>query len=194
MSRNINIVEYDVIKDEFGNVYPSGCAQYIPCDAVKVEEQRVATDISQDACAVVASPGDILPLSGSAVTNVLCYKLQVPNKGFVWVSKTSYDANNEQCNDCCNALTTLATPANFTASNGDDESVLNWDDVPNATGYVVEMATNSSFTGATTIYTGAVSGHTETGLTQGTQYWFRVWATASGYLDSDKAVATATPV
>lgn len=194
MERNINQVQYDVIMDNFGNVYPSGCAQQVTCEAKNVGEERIATDIAQDVCGISAVPGTVLPIGGSAVTNVLCVKLQIPGVGFIWVDKTSYDANNSQCNECCEALPTLATPANFTASNGDDQSVLNWDDVPNATAYEVEMATNSSFTGATTIYTGAVSGYTKTGLTQGTQYWFRVKATASGYNDSDLAVATATPV
>lgn len=193
MERNIDVFYASVIKDETGTVYPSGCTQSISCTVEYIGQERVATALSQNSCMITEKIGDILPLAGSATPNVLTIKVKDSVRGFIWIDKTSYDARFGDCNDCCVALPTLATPASFTASNGNTQSITNWNDVPNATNYILEMATNGSFTGATTIYSGSVSGYTKTGLTNATTYYFRVHATAAGYNDSALAFTTATP-
>jgi hypothetical protein len=191
--RNIPVFFADVIKDDTGAVYPTGCTQSISCGVEYIGQERVATALSQNSCQITEKIGDIVPLAGSATPNVLTVKVKDSIRGFIWIDKASYDARFGDCNDCCVALPTLATPASFTASNGDTQSIINWDDVPNATGYILEMATDGSFTGATIIYTGSTSGFTKTGLTNGTTYYFRVHATADGYNDSGLAFTTATP-
>ena len=63
---------------------------------------------------------------------------------------------------------------------------LLWSSVANATSYQVQRATNASFTtGLVTVYTGSNLGVMNTGLQPSTAYWFRIKATAAGYLDSD---------
>ena len=193
MERNINTFPASLIKDEYGNVTPSGCPVNVSCLAQNFGEERIATAMGENLCAVTSQIGSVLPLAGSAISNVLTIKLKDPVRGFIWVSKTSYDSGFPDCNDCCVALPTLATPENFVATPGDTEVVMDWDDVADADEYVLEMDTNSSFTGATEIYRGAVSAHTETGLVNGTDYFFRVKAIATGKNDSEWAFATATP-
>jgi hypothetical protein len=77
---------------------------------------------------------------------------------------------------------------------------LAWtDNASNETGYTVERATNSAFTGATAISlpAGAVS-YSDVGLTSGTTYWYRVRAatadeTSAWSAAASAATATATP-
>lgn len=71
---------------------------------------------------------------------------------------------------------------------------LDWTDVPGATGYVVDRATNVGFTTgvALAIYTGATSAFNNTGLTTATHYWYRVRATATNFIDSAYGNANAT--
>lgn len=77
----------------------------------------------------------------------------------------------------------LAAPATLTPSNVYDTSVTwTWASVSGATGYVLERATNSSFSaGLTTVYTGSLLTDTNSGLTPGTTYYYRVHATKSGF-------------
>jgi hypothetical protein len=72
---------------------------------------------------------------------------------------------------------------------------LTWtDNSTNETGFVVDQATNSSFTtGLTTINLGAnVTSFSATGLVAGTTYWFRVRATNAGGTSANSNVASAT--
>lgn len=91
------------------------------------------------------------------------------------------------------ALTELAplefpAPSTFTNSALKDTTLtLAWASVVNATGYVVERATNKAFTkDKTQVYAGASTTVGDTGLTPGKQYFYRVSATAAGdYTDVD---------
>lgn len=89
---------------------------------------------------------------------------------------------------------TLSAPSSLTATaNSSTQITLNWTAVTNATGYVVERATNSGFTtGLTSVYTGAALTYVNTGLTTATQYYYRVKATGTGYTTSGYATANAT--
>ena len=59
---------------------------------------------------------------------------------------------------------------------------LTWGAVTFATGYVLQRATNSSFTsGLTTIYTGSGLTFGDTGLSASTTYYYRVYATGTNY-------------
>lgn len=65
----------------------------------------------------------------------------------------------------------------------------------NTEGFVLERATNSSFTtGLTTVYTGAGPTYTDSGLTPGTTYYYRIVATSTNpvYTNSPYAYITRT--
>ncbi len=105
---------------------------------------------------------------------------------------------------CCNgqygtplifvvSTTSLVAPTNFTATAGDTEVILDWDDMADADNYIVEMGQVSDYSDAVQIYSGSVSGHTETGLINGEEYFFRVKQQRTGFPDSDWSTDSAIP-
>lgn len=89
----------------------------------------------------------------------------------------------------------LTTPANFNAVAGNGEVSLSWSLVANATGYTLEVSTDQvNWTDLSTLtYDGTSISYVNIGLTNTTAYYYRVKATASGYLDSAYATDNATP-
>ena len=81
----------------------------------------------------------------------------------------------------------LAVPANITATPDTDNIVVNWGDVTDATGYVIQWSTSSTFAGSPNEHIDtppAASTYTIAGLAEATLYFVRVKATASGASDS----------
>jgi len=118
----------------------------------------------------------------------------VANKGYYMVAKVDMDLTAYLVPPL-SGITQLNTPTNFTATAASQTQInLAWDAVANATGYVVDRATNSSFTTGLVsgIYSGSGTSYNNTGLTAGTTYYFRVLATAAGYTDSNYATSSAT--
>lgn len=81
---------------------------------------------------------------------------------------------------------TLSVPTGFAGTTDDGHSVLTWNAVSDATGYIVKK-------GATVIYTGPLTTFDATGLTNGTPVVFTVIATAEGFNNSPAATITVTP-
>lgn len=68
---------------------------------------------------------------------------------------------------------------------------VSWTRVTGATSYTLQRATDAAFTqNLTSVYTGSSPVYRETGLTQNTQYWYRVKAT-QGAIESQWASTTA---
>lgn len=87
----------------------------------------------------------------------------------------------------------LDTPLLFASVVSTSEIDLNWTEVSNAIGFVLQRATDSNFSaGLTTLYSGALLQFANTGLLSGTVYYYRLKATATGFTDSDYVVVTAT--
>lgn len=88
----------------------------------------------------------------------------------------------------------LDAPANFIPTPADSQVSLDWDDVTGAESYTLERADDDAFTtGLTTVYTGSTSTYTDTEVTNGTTYYYRVKATATNHADSDYSTTNATP-
>ena len=93
-----------------------------------------------------------------------------------------------------------AKPAGLTATPGDGRVALEWDNPGNVTitGWQYNIAASGAYGGWTDILGGAAetTGHTVTGLQNGTAYRFRLRAVnGSGYgAESDEATATPVPV
>ena len=88
----------------------------------------------------------------------------------------------------------LSTPANFTATSGQDSRIpLSWDSVTGATGYTLQQSTDQTNWSNVSGYGGTATNYTVTSLTNNTLYYFRVQATASGYSPSAWVQTSATP-
>ena len=69
------------------------------------------------------------------------------------------------------------TPASisYPSSDNDGNFTVSWSSSSGATSYTLQRATNASFTGAVTVYSGASTSYNQTGLSNGT-YYYRVSA------------------
>ena len=87
----------------------------------------------------------------------------------------------------------LAAPT-VTVTAGDSQNTINWTAVPNATSYIVERSTTPG--GPYTIVASGLSGtsYTDTGLTNGTTYYYQVVATNSVAQSSGSTEVNSTPV
>lgn len=89
----------------------------------------------------------------------------------------------------------LATPGSFLATPASSSQInISWGSVINATGYVLQRATNSIFTtGLFTLLNNVnLTSYNDTGLDASTTYYYRVLAKASGYTDSGYATGNGT--
>lgn len=197
MERNINVIPVDVIKDQT-STYPSGCEQWLTFPVQELGEYKVITGVPANAnigqCNNAVTIGSVVGANEfPPATSVLTVKVIDPVIGTVYVDKASYLSAQNTWNACCVSLPELATPGTFVTPVGNTQTVTNWADVPNATNYVLERSLSNSFTSPVVVYSGSVSGYTNTGLTNGTTYYYRVKAQAPGYLDSDYAFSSVTP-
>lgn len=190
--KTINNGTVTVYKSNISGFTLGGFAQSIPCGAIVLGPETLSNiEQAENTCSGgLISPGDHVPSGFPNSTATLKIR---EGANIYWVDQASFDTYLTSCNACCTPLPQLAIPLNYTASNGDTQSVQNWDDVPNAINYIVQRALNNSFTGAVQVYSGVVSGFTNTGLVNGTPYYYRVKATAPNYQDSDWAIAVVVP-
>lgn len=115
----------------------------------------------------------------------------VADSGYYLVAKTDMDLSAYVVPPLGDILPLLSAPGSFAATAASSSQInLTWTAPASATGYVVERATNSGFTtGVATIYTGAALLFNDTSLTPLTNYWYRIHATATGFVDSAYATA-----
>jgi hypothetical protein len=78
----------------------------------------------------------------------------------------------------------LNAPVLALTVNSSTAITADWLAVTGATGYVLERATQSDFSNASVVYSGALLTFQSTGLTEGVTYYFRLRAEATGYADS----------
>ena len=115
----------------------------------------------------------------SGLTSGTTYYVRVKATASEWFGDSGWATFSATTSAASLAAPTLSATATTVSS-----VTLSIGSVANATSYVLQYATNSSFTSATSkTYTSAGS-KTITGLTASTTYYFRVKATAANYADS----------
>jgi hypothetical protein len=190
MQRPVNTAVVRVYKGPAG-FDPNGWDLTIGCGAIAQGNENLSLINQQDSCGKgLTLPGEHVP--DVYPNSVMTVKINIDGEMY-WVTSASFDAYITTCNECCTALPVLANPANLAATPGNAQVALNWDDVTNASNYIVERSTSNSFATVTQVYSGATSAFTDTGRTNGTPYYYRVKAQAAGYQDSGYAFANATP-
>jgi fibronectin type 3 domain-containing protein len=106
------------------------------------------------------------------------------------------NAGGESANSAEVSATPVAppvAPVGLATTSGDAQAVLTWSSVSGATGYNVKRATVAGGP-YTTVASGlAAPGHTDSGLTNGTTYYYVVSATNAGGESPDSAEASAEP-
>lgn len=190
--KNINIAEALVVKDGTGLFNPSGCLKIVHCGFRVIGPESLLTRSRSDECGGSLFAGSAVPAAtdGSTVDTIKIY--DEITKIEMWILASDYHGSLlGGCNKCCSPK--LATPGSLALTPDDTEIDLNWADVTNATSYTVERATDAGFVNKTLVYTGSTSAFNDTGLTNGTTYYYRVRALAADYQSSDYATGSAVP-
>lgn len=106
-----------------------------------------------------------------------------------------YDGTNWFWSSSIFLAAALSAPGSFSGSPSDGVVALTWDTVANATNYLVDAATDSGFTTNVRagIYSGSGTSFSDTELSNGTHYYYRVKAQASGFSDSSYSFTDSTP-
>lgn len=166
--------------------------------AVEVGAPQPATGEGLTTSAGVGTAAQVQPAVGAGTTASAGSGAAAQKQPAVGTGTTTSAASG-----AATAYNPLAQVGTVTPTAGDGQVALDWADVTNATGYTIERcikATDpgsgswSSETGYAST-TSSTSDKTITGLTNGSKYWFRVKATASGYIDGAwSASVSGTPV
>lgn len=83
------------------------------------------------------------------------------------------------------AVDTLDAPSLAIDTIGQTDIETSWNSPPNATGYILQRASDVNFTvDVSIVYSGSANQFDDTGLTPSTEYWYRIKCTAAGYTDS----------
>lgn len=101
---SIDKVEFLVIKDE-DNLYPDGCNQFLTCKHTWVGTEDIITanyiPPLNDECINGFDPAGTVPYDATDATQVLCSKILVPGRGFIWINDENYQTQKNKCSGCC---------------------------------------------------------------------------------------------
>lgn len=91
-------------------------------------------------------------------------------------------------------LETAAATATFTATPSSTQVALSWAAVTGATSFRIERTADlTNWGGATIVYSSNGTSHTDTGLTNGVIYYYRIATLRTGYNNSEWVYVSATP-
>lgn len=182
-----------VVYKDLNGFYEDGRERQLQCGYPKVGEETLSLLYQPTATCSgrFYEAGDVVP--DIFPDSIRLVKLRAGSE-YIWVTPESYDTYVSSCLQCCEPLPQLAVPENFDAAPGDTIVDLTWSAVPNAINYVVERDIDINFGTATEVYNGALLLFGDTGLVNGTTYYYRIKAQATtGYQDSEWKLVSAVP-
>jgi parallel beta-helix repeat protein len=143
---------------------------------------------------VPALTSDFHPTSGSAARDAGTQLLGTDKNGALRPQGPNPDLGCYEESYGGGGGTTLAAPGGLVATGADQRVTLSWNAVNGANGYYVYRSTaqNGAYSKRTSSAVGGTS-YADTGLTNGTTYWYRVTATGSGVESAQSASVSATP-
>jgi len=110
------------------------------------------------------------------------------------VNSVGSSAQSTEVSATPKAVTIPATPTGLTATAGDAQVVLSWSASTGATSYNLYRSTTAGGEGTAPVVTGITStSYTNTGLTNGTTYYFKVAAVNSAGVSTLSSEVSATP-
>jgi Fibronectin type III domain. len=134
------------------------------------------------------------------ICQFLCYEKLNLSLGFHTIIVTNLGNNTGEAGidaidiDATGYLVSDTQPANLIATAGDKSVSLKWEQVSNATGYMIRYGTTpGTYDKSISVSADAFNGYNVSGLTNGTKYYFVVSAIISGKESSNSNEASATP-
>jgi fibronectin type 3 domain-containing protein len=138
---------------------------------------------------IVASNVTTTSFTNTGLTNGTTYYYVVSA-----VNSAGESANSAQASATPQAMVTApAAPTGLTATAGDKQAALSWNAVSGATSYTVKRATTNGGPYTTVASNVTTTSFTNTGLTNGTTYYYVVSAVNSAGESANSAQASATP-
>ena len=113
--------------------------------------------------------------------------------GSYYYTVTAVNAAGVSTNRVLAVIAPPAAPLSLTAVAGDSQIVLAWSSVANATGYYLYSGTSSSNENVIVLANYSGTSYTNTGLANGTTYYYYVTATNAGGVSPKSSEAFATP-
>ena len=113
--------------------------------------------------------------------------------GTYYYTVTAVNAAGVSTNRQVTVIAPPAAPISLTAVPGDSKIVLAWSSVANASGYYLYRGTSSSNENVTVLTNYPGTSYTNTGLANGTTYYYYVTATNAGGVSPNSTEAFATP-
>lgn len=114
--------------------------------------------------------------AGKPVLGSLVMRKKMPGNG-TWIELSSHTLGV-----CCGFNPpALPSPANFTVTTGSVTNSLSWSSVSGADSYKLERSTAADFSAnLTTVYNSTGSSYSDTAVTAGVHYYYRITAVSTG--------------
>ncbi len=164
-------------------------------DGLRIERKTGAGGTYNEIATVGANITNYSDSASLVANTIYCYQI----RAFNGAGNSGY--SNESCTTTPQSGTTPSAPTGVTATPGDGQVTVSWNPVSGATSYNVYMASQSGVTKSNyntlsdgMLHSDATTPFVDTGLTNGTAYYFVVTAANNNGEGAESTEVTATPI